>query len=237
MATLYRLEGLADAIFAVAETGATEVIAEGAMFGIQSALKRDLTDLREAASGWDIVVAAPAPVAAAPAASTLGDIGDELAKLRARAAVLETMLVDLDGEALARAHDGLNQQANDVASGLDALIRRIDGGERSFSSPEKVGPAEATAEAVQQEAAADCAFEYSDLESDISDLRDMSDLANSFIEECLGRPLTRVEIGDQKMRAVTEREADIILFSVYRVGAMTKELSEKFYAIRERKPS
>jgi len=71
MTTLYRLEGLADAIFAVAETGATEAIAEGALFGVQSALKRDLAELREAASGEEIIIAAPATGSGAPALAAL----------------------------------------------------------------------------------------------------------------------------------------------------------------------
>jgi hypothetical protein len=59
--------------------------------------------------------AAPGDLFAAPH----GDIGDELAKLRARATLLETTLVEINGETLGRVHDALNQQASDVASGLD----------------------------------------------------------------------------------------------------------------------
>ena len=113
--------------------------------------------------------------ASAPATSALGDIGDELAKLRARATLLETMLVEIDGAMFDCAHDAINQQANDVANGLDALIRRIDDGEAQLHA----------------EAQAETAFvafkEWREFESAICDLRDAAEAAEVILEETVLR--------------------------------------------------
>lgn len=53
---LYRISGLVDAVFAISETNAAEQIADGAMDGVQSALKREVEDLLEAAEAGEIIV-------------------------------------------------------------------------------------------------------------------------------------------------------------------------------------
>jgi len=77
---------------------------------------------------------------------------------------------------------------------------------------------------------------YEDLESDICDLRNMSDLASSYIEDSLSGLQKRTMIGDQRVVSITEREADMIVFSIYQVEKLVKELRAKFYAVSGEAP-
>ncbi|RNJ50274.1 hypothetical protein [Methylocystis hirsuta] len=52
---LYRVSGLVDAIFAISETNACALIAEGALSGVQKSLEREVDALLEAAAGGKIV--------------------------------------------------------------------------------------------------------------------------------------------------------------------------------------
>jgi hypothetical protein len=74
---------------------------------------------------------------------------------------------------------------------------------------------------------------FEDLESNICDLRNMADIASSHIERTLSGLKNRIMIADQKFIAMSEREADLAVFSIYQVEKMAKELQEKFYAIWE----
>jgi hypothetical protein len=74
---------------------------------------------------------------------------------------------------------------------------------------------------------------FEDLESEICDLRNMSAIASSHIESSLMDLKKRMMIADQKFLAMSEREADMVVFAVYQVEKMAKELQSKFYAIWE----
>jgi hypothetical protein len=74
---------------------------------------------------------------------------------------------------------------------------------------------------------------FEDLESEICDLRNMSAIASSHIENSLMDLKNRMMIADQKFLAMSEREADLVVFSIYQVEKMAKELQSKFYEIWE----
>jgi hypothetical protein len=74
---------------------------------------------------------------------------------------------------------------------------------------------------------------FEDLESEICDLRNMADLASSHTENMLSGLRRRIMIDDQKFVTITEHEADMIIFSIYQVEKMAKDLKAKFYAIGE----
>jgi hypothetical protein len=72
---------------------------------------------------------------------------------------------------------------------------------------------------------------YEDLENEICEVRNMADIASSFVEDKMSGLHRRAMIGDQQYVTVTVREADLIVFSVYQVERLAKELQAKFYAI------
>jgi hypothetical protein len=74
---------------------------------------------------------------------------------------------------------------------------------------------------------------FEDLESEICDLRNMADIASSHIENTLSGLGNRIMIDDQRFIAMSAREADLAVFSIYQVEKMAKELQAKFYAIWE----
>jgi phosphate uptake regulator len=74
---------------------------------------------------------------------------------------------------------------------------------------------------------------YASLESEICDLRNMADIASSHIERSMSGLQKRITIGDQKIVGISEREADLIMFSIYQVDKMARELLAKYYEIWE----
>ncbi|ATQ67405.1 MULTISPECIES: hypothetical protein [Methylosinus] len=74
---------------------------------------------------------------------------------------------------------------------------------------------------------------YEDIESEICDLRNITDIVSSFVEDKLNGTHRRFMHGDQPMVMVTAREANLMTFSIYQVEKLAKELQDKFYAITE----